>query len=315
MKRVRFGRSLSLSAVLVFFAVAEVAVVSAAERSQAVVGRQRGGYTIDAWSVYYAGRKVEGLSSSGFVDLGGGYGKDAWTVVYRGRKIEGAAAQSFEYVGRGRAKDAWRSYFRGRPESDRCGAVCDPGCPLGDGYAAECGEIYFRGRKVEGLRRSRSRCWAAATARMRGRSITAAGRSKGLRRSRSRCWAAATARMRGRSITAAGRSKGLRRSRSWYWAEAMRRTRGGSISKVRRSPVPRPLRSRCPAGIEPATGPCSEVAEGGWAAHDDRCRRLCRRERSEPRCRGDKTFLSHGGCSVRERARGRMFLGGSWGPS
>ena len=150
MKRVRFGRSLSLSAVLVFFAVAEFAVVSAAERSQAVVGRQRGGYTKDAWSVYYAGRKVEGLSSSGFVDLGGGYGKDAWTVVYRGRKIEGAAAQSFEYVGRGRAKVAWRSYFRGRPESDRCGAVCDPGCPLGDGYAAECGEIYFRGRKVEG---------------------------------------------------------------------------------------------------------------------------------------------------------------------
>lgn len=149
MKRVRFGRSLSLSAVLVFFAVAEVEVVSAAERSQAVVGRQRGGYTIDAWSVYYAGRKVEGLSSSGFVDLGG-YGKDAWTVVYRGRKIEGAAAQSFEYVGRGRAKDAWRSYFRGRPESDRCGAVCDPGCPLGDGYGKDAWTVYYCGRKVEG---------------------------------------------------------------------------------------------------------------------------------------------------------------------
>ena len=96
MKRVRFGRLLSLSAVLVFFAVAEVEVVSAAERSQAVVGRQRGGYTKDAWSVYYAGRKVEGLSASGFVDLGGGYGKDAWTVDYCGRKIEGAAEQSFE---------------------------------------------------------------------------------------------------------------------------------------------------------------------------------------------------------------------------
>ena len=61
---------------------------------------RRGRYTKDSWSVYYRGRKVEGVSASSFEYLGGGYGKYAWNVFYMGRKLEGVSPSAFRMPGR-----------------------------------------------------------------------------------------------------------------------------------------------------------------------------------------------------------------------
>ena len=74
---------------------------------------RRGRYTKDSWSVYYRGRKVEGVSASSFEYLGGGYGKDPWKVVYQGREVPGATSSSFEELGWGYARDAWKVYYCG----------------------------------------------------------------------------------------------------------------------------------------------------------------------------------------------------------
>ena len=74
---------------------------------------RRGRYTKDSWSVYYRGRKVEGVSDSSFEYLGGGYGKDPWKVVYQGREVPGASSSSFEELGWGYARDVWKVYYCG----------------------------------------------------------------------------------------------------------------------------------------------------------------------------------------------------------
>ena len=76
-------------------------------------GMLGGGYAKDSWSVYYRGRKVEGVSASSFEYLGGGYGKDPWKVVYQGREVPGASSSSFEELGWGYARDAWKVYYCG----------------------------------------------------------------------------------------------------------------------------------------------------------------------------------------------------------
>ena len=53
-------------------------------------------------------------SAPTFKILEGGYSKDAFNVFYYGRKVEDAHAPSFKYTGDGYAEDTFNAFYRGR---------------------------------------------------------------------------------------------------------------------------------------------------------------------------------------------------------
>ena len=80
--------------------------------------RHRAQYVVDAWHVYYRGRKVAEASASSFRNLGDGYGCDAWSVFYKGVKMQHAAVLSFENLGDGYARDTWTVFYDGERLAD-----------------------------------------------------------------------------------------------------------------------------------------------------------------------------------------------------
>lgn len=106
------------------------------------------GYAKDPWSVYFAGRKVEGASATSFEVLNDGYAKDPWSIYFAGRKIEGASATTFNVLGDGYAKDPWNVYYMGQKLE---GATATSFQTLGQGMAKDAFNHYYMGQKSNGF--------------------------------------------------------------------------------------------------------------------------------------------------------------------
>ena len=102
-------------------------------------------YIISNSEVFYAGKRLQGASSSSFKDLGYGYGKDAFDVYFLGKKISGASASSFRLLKDGYCKDAFDVYYFGEKVK---GASASSFKVDQDGYAHDAFSTFYFGKEI-----------------------------------------------------------------------------------------------------------------------------------------------------------------------
>lgn len=101
-------------------------------------------YIIGRNDVLYNNKRIKGVHTHSFKDLGRGYAKDAFSVYYRGKKTD-AAVKSFRVLKNGYAKDAFSVYYKGKKIKEASPLKFRV---LKDGYAEDAFNTYYKGKRV-----------------------------------------------------------------------------------------------------------------------------------------------------------------------